>query len=323
MNMHTKEKRWFHFSGIKTFFYKIFLAFACTYPGCTRTFSVVSNAKRHMRTHGVGLPSEDQLSESPCPPVPYIVGFEAPVVICSPEGVADLLKEPLKLRWVPPSAANNGLFGGSSLSSSAASASSGSGFTSGSSSSAGSSRARSLSGVGGAGDRHAPGPAGDVDFGARDVVMMNGDVGAAAAAAAGRRRPMNGIHLFRSTSAEWETTASTTSSPSGPPSPDSCGGESDVVKMNEDDDDFFKSFRNHRRVESERWVFLIYLYKHNVLTCVLTKVMEVACIEAVNSSSFIRNHTRFSHKNFFFWSPQEFLWFIFSIHRGVTECTNI
>ena len=221
-----------------------------------------------MRTHGVGLPSEDQLSESPCP-VPYIVGFEAPVVICSPE--VDLLKEPLKLRWVPPSAA--GLFGGSSLSSSAASASSGTGSTSGSSS-AGSSRARSLSGAGGAGDRHGPGP-GDVDFAAGDVVMINGDVGGGGAAGrfdggggGGRRRALNGIHLFRSTSADWETTPSTTSwseSPSGPPSPDSCG-ESDVIQTN--NDNFFKSFRNHRRVESERLVFFNFCFGTNTL-CIL------------------------------------------------------
>ncbi|KAH9475513.1 Zinc finger protein C25B8.19c [Psilocybe cubensis] len=58
MNMHTKEK-----------------PFACTYPGCLRSFSVVSNARRHMRTHGVGVTTEDVEQ----PPVPYVVGFEDPM----------------------------------------------------------------------------------------------------------------------------------------------------------------------------------------------------------------------------------------------------
>jgi len=221
-----------------------------------------------MRTHGVGLPSEDQLSSESSCPVPYIVGFEAPVVISSPE--VDLLRDsqqPLKLRWVPPSAAGPGLglFGASSSSSMSsslssspgASASSGTGFTSGSSSSAGSSRARSLSGAGGAG---------------ADVVMMNGDV------QGGRRAlPVNGIHLFRSMSDDWETTPTMTtasssswseSPPSGPASPDSCG-ELEVCRMNDDEeedgeeddsDDFFKSVRNHRRVESERCGSFFFCY---------------------------------------------------------------
>jgi len=139
----------------------------------------------------------------------------------------------------------------SSLSSSpgAASArSSGTGSTSGSSS-----RARSLSGA-------CPG----VDYATGDVVMMNGHV----RGGGGKRR--RGLHLFRSTSDDWETTPSLTTttasswSESGPPSPDSCG-ELDGCQMNdeegededeeEDGDDFFKSVRNHRRVESERCGF--------------------------------------------------------------------
>lgn len=168
----------------------------------------------------MGLPSEDQSTESPCP-VPYIVGFEAPVVVCPPE--IDL-KEPLKLRWVPPTAASGSSTSGSS---------SRTGTTSGSSS-AGSSRSRSLSGAGGAGERHS-GPLTDVDFGAaREVMMINdhhhhhhNDIRIG-------RQP-NGI---RSTSVDyWDQSLS------GPPSPDSCGEDNG--------DDFFKSFRNHRRVESD------------------------------------------------------------------------
>ncbi|KAF9522872.1 hypothetical protein CPB83DRAFT_776373, partial [Crepidotus variabilis] len=92
MNMHTKEK-----------------PFPCTYPGCSRTFSVVSNAKRHMRTHGVGVTTDDQLSTDTSVAVPYVVGFEAPVVIAAPAhglGGATMeseVKEPVKLRWVSSS----------------------------------------------------------------------------------------------------------------------------------------------------------------------------------------------------------------------------
>ncbi|TFK35908.1 hypothetical protein BDQ12DRAFT_610936 [Crucibulum laeve] len=78
MNIHTNEK-----------------PYACSFPGCTKTFSVVSNAKRHERTHGVGLSPSDQPPE-----LPYVVDFSAPVV--PPSSVAHGPKEPLNLRWMPP-----------------------------------------------------------------------------------------------------------------------------------------------------------------------------------------------------------------------------
>ncbi|KAF8152373.1 hypothetical protein B0H34DRAFT_663762, partial [Crassisporium funariophilum] len=80
MNMHTKEK-----------------PFPCTHPGCTRSFSVVSNARRHMRTHGLGLNCNGREGSSE----PYIIGFEEPVVATCP--IPDTRrsgKEPVRLRWV-------------------------------------------------------------------------------------------------------------------------------------------------------------------------------------------------------------------------------
>ena len=76
------------------------LAFICTYPGCERAFSVVSNAKRHMRTHGVGIVTDDVESA----PAPYVVGFEAPVVVPVPPVEPDSPnhKSPVRLRWIYP-----------------------------------------------------------------------------------------------------------------------------------------------------------------------------------------------------------------------------
>ena len=76
-----------------------------------------------MRTHGVGVRIEDHSSESSSS-VPYVVGFETPVIV-SPAEVD--VKEPLKLRWVAPSSSTTGSRSGTS--------------------STGSSRPRSLSGA--------------------------------------------------------------------------------------------------------------------------------------------------------------------------------
>ncbi|KAF9035247.1 hypothetical protein BJ165DRAFT_1306647, partial [Panaeolus papilionaceus] len=56
MTIHTKEK-----------------PFACAYPGCTRAFSVISNAKRHMRSHGMGSNKERA----------FVVDFDEPVIVDS------------------------------------------------------------------------------------------------------------------------------------------------------------------------------------------------------------------------------------------------
>jgi len=51
------------------------IAYPCGFPGCTRTFGVRSNAKRHLRTHGV-IPAP----ASPSEPA-YVVGFSPPVIM--------------------------------------------------------------------------------------------------------------------------------------------------------------------------------------------------------------------------------------------------
>jgi len=78
-----------------------------------------------MRTHGVGVRIEDHSSDLSSS-VPYVVGFETPVII-SPAEVDSDAKEPLKLRWVAPTPSTTGSGSGTS--------------------STGSSRARSLSGA--------------------------------------------------------------------------------------------------------------------------------------------------------------------------------
>ncbi|KAG5654436.1 hypothetical protein H0H81_002625 [Sphagnurus paluster] len=74
--------------------------FPCGYPGCPRMFTVRSNAKRHLRTHGVDISAPRET-----PTLPYIVGFDTPTVVSEPAGAAphELAKTPYKLRWMPPS----------------------------------------------------------------------------------------------------------------------------------------------------------------------------------------------------------------------------
>ncbi|KAF5313921.1 hypothetical protein D9619_013040 [Psilocybe cf. subviscida] len=81
MNTHTREK-----------------PYPCTFPGCDRTFSVVSNAKRHMRTHGLGVSTDDVADITR---VPYIVGFEPPIVAPVIPEIEDTpkRKDPVRLRW--------------------------------------------------------------------------------------------------------------------------------------------------------------------------------------------------------------------------------
>lgn len=59
MNTHTKAK-----------------PYPCTFEGCDKTFSVISNAKRHYRTHLTG-PAPDPFGSSG----PFIVDFSEPVVL--------------------------------------------------------------------------------------------------------------------------------------------------------------------------------------------------------------------------------------------------
>ncbi|KAI0642802.1 hypothetical protein C8Q79DRAFT_896184, partial [Trametes meyenii] len=71
--------------------------FKCPIPTCTKSFAVRSNAKRHLRTHGI-FPSADHASTSPSQ---FTVGFDTPLV----SEVHEAGKLPSKLRWVPPSLA--------------------------------------------------------------------------------------------------------------------------------------------------------------------------------------------------------------------------
>ncbi|KAL1948987.1 hypothetical protein VTO73DRAFT_10793 [Trametes versicolor] len=71
--------------------------FKCPIPTCTKSFAVRSNAKRHLRTHGI-FPSAEHASTSPSQ---FTVGFDTPLV----SEVHEAGKLPAKLRWVPPSLA--------------------------------------------------------------------------------------------------------------------------------------------------------------------------------------------------------------------------
>ena len=50
-----------------------------------------------MRTHGVGLSADD----TDTAPAPYVVGFEAPVVVTPSTLEAAGGKSPVRLRWIP------------------------------------------------------------------------------------------------------------------------------------------------------------------------------------------------------------------------------
>ncbi|EKM58032.1 uncharacterized protein PHACADRAFT_251994 [Phanerochaete carnosa HHB-10118-sp] len=70
--------------------------YKCPIPNCTKSFAVRSNAKRHLRTHGI-FPSSDH----PTAPSQFTVGFDAPII----SEVHEVGKLPSKLRWVPQSLA--------------------------------------------------------------------------------------------------------------------------------------------------------------------------------------------------------------------------
>jgi hypothetical protein len=81
-------------------------AYPCSYPGCTRSFAVRSNAKRHLRTHGVTqTPAPPSSSPASSSAPPYVVGFSPPTVVPPPE-VAEshpVMRAPVTLKWVPHS----------------------------------------------------------------------------------------------------------------------------------------------------------------------------------------------------------------------------
>ncbi|CAL1699702.1 unnamed protein product [Somion occarium] len=68
--------------------------YKCPVEGCAKSFAVRSNAKRHLRTHGI-FPT----TEHSAPPTQFTVGFDEPIVSDAPQ----VGKLPSKLRWVPQS----------------------------------------------------------------------------------------------------------------------------------------------------------------------------------------------------------------------------
>ncbi|KAF5379054.1 hypothetical protein D9615_005996 [Tricholomella constricta] len=87
-------------SGLKTHMntHNNLKPFPCGFAGCARTFTVRSNAKRHLRTHGVDT---SVTRESAAPP--YVVGFDTPTVLPSASAPHEMSQMPYKLRWMPPS----------------------------------------------------------------------------------------------------------------------------------------------------------------------------------------------------------------------------
>ncbi|KAF7316117.1 hypothetical protein MIND_00129800 [Mycena indigotica] len=54
--------------------------YSCNFPGCTRSFSVLSNARRHEKTHFPRQSSSSAAADSehpPSPPLPYSVNFDS------------------------------------------------------------------------------------------------------------------------------------------------------------------------------------------------------------------------------------------------------
>ncbi|KAF8840560.1 hypothetical protein BDN67DRAFT_903328 [Paxillus ammoniavirescens] len=67
--------------------------YKCTVPGCDKHFAVRSNARRHLRTHGINPSSFDNPPSSPS----FMVGFEEPLVT----QVHDTGRQPSRYRWIP------------------------------------------------------------------------------------------------------------------------------------------------------------------------------------------------------------------------------
>ncbi|KZT23638.1 hypothetical protein NEOLEDRAFT_524175 [Neolentinus lepideus HHB14362 ss-1] len=70
--------------------------YKCTVPNCNKSFAVRSNAKRHLRTHGI-IPTSEPSSR---PTSRFTVGFETPMISSSAH---EMTKIPPKLKWIPQS----------------------------------------------------------------------------------------------------------------------------------------------------------------------------------------------------------------------------
>ncbi|KAJ7066232.1 hypothetical protein C8F01DRAFT_1122729 [Mycena amicta] len=77
------------------------LPYACEFPGCDKRFSVLSNCRRHYRTHGVEPPSPSLRSSSSGRE--YAVNFDAPMTPSLP-APAVTTQAPFRVRWIAPNA---------------------------------------------------------------------------------------------------------------------------------------------------------------------------------------------------------------------------
>ncbi|KAH7927964.1 hypothetical protein BV22DRAFT_1005884 [Leucogyrophana mollusca] len=74
--------------------------FKCSVPTCSKTFTVRSNARRHLQTHGINPSTYDPLP----PSSPFSVDFEEPIVT----HIHDRGRRPTTIKWVPQRATIDG-----------------------------------------------------------------------------------------------------------------------------------------------------------------------------------------------------------------------